>query len=728
MFLDVLEEDLRSDDPKVYALMGSVKSGIFGFCPRTGLLWALEVLAWNPQLLSRVVVILAKLSKLKIDDNWANKPENSLIAIFRGWMPQTAAAIEQRIAALELLIKRNPDVGWRICIDQFDSRSTVGFYNHRPRWRNDAVGAGQPVMDRERGRMARKALDLALAWPAHNEHTLGDLVERLTSVTMTVNDQEMVWTAIAAWAESRPDDARKGALRERIRRHTMTRRSVKLGVQQKLRDRAKAAYDLLAPSDIVLRYQWLFANEWVEQSADELAADDFDFREREERISKLRQAALRQIWDDAGYSGIERLCHVGEAAHAIGSNLVSGVFDEQQTVAFIYKLISDQTQQLRPKLDRCLSTILARLEPTPRHRILLTMIERFSNEGEVGAIKIQRLLQRAPFGTETWTFVDGLTREARERYWKEVFLVWNRDSPAELNRLIDELLSVGRPRAAFAVLMDFKEIESERLIRLLEKVAADPSESASEVGSSAYYLSEALEELSRRSDVSREALARLEFAYIQLLRHSPHGIPNLERELCESPNLFIQALALAYKRNDNGEDPPELRSEKGDSAKAVATAAHMLLTDSKRIPGTNADGQIDANRLRGWLIQSQGLTRKHARKEVGDIVIGQLLARSPMGADGVWPCEPVREALEEFGTAEIAEGMSIGVYNLRGAFWGEEGGGQERGLAEKYRTWSRSLANQYPFVAKMLEDIAATYDRDAVREHTEARVRQRLYY
>ena len=100
MFLDVLEEDLRSDDPKVYALMGSVKSGIFGFCPRTGLLWALEVLAWNPQLLSRVVVILAKLSKLKIDDNWANKPENSLIAIFRGWMPQTAAAIEQRIAAL----------------------------------------------------------------------------------------------------------------------------------------------------------------------------------------------------------------------------------------------------------------------------------------------------------------------------------------------------------------------------------------------------------------------------------------------------------------------------------------------------------------------------------------------------------------------------------------------------------------------------------------------------
>ena len=125
----------------------------------------------------------------------------------------------------------------------------------------------------------------------------------------------------------------------------------------------------------------------------------------------------------------------------------------------------------------------------------------------------------------------------------------------------------------------------------------------------------------------------------------------------------------------------------------------MLLTDSKRIPGTNEDGQIDACRLRSWLFKSQALAREHARKEIGDFVIGQLLARSPIGADEVWPCEPVREVLEELGTAEIARGMSNGVYNSRGVVWREEGGKQERGLAEKYRSWSGSLANQCPFVA-----------------------------
>jgi hypothetical protein len=332
------------------------------------------------------------------------------------------------------------------------------------------------------------------------------------------------------------------------------------------------------------------------------------------------------------------------------------------------------------------------------------------------------------FGAETWIFVDRLTSEEREKYWNQVFTYWNRHTPAELNRLIDELLNAGRPRAAFAILMDFKEIESKRLIRLLDKVARSSSETDPESEQSAHNLSEALEELSRRSDVPREELARLEFIYIQVLRHSEHGIPNLERELCESPDLFIQVLALAYKRKDGSEDPLELRLEKSDSAEGVAAAAHALLADLKRIPGTNEDGQIDAERLRKWLVQSQALAREHARKEVGDIIIGQLFARSAIGTDEIWPSEPVREVLEELGTAEIARGMSIGVYNSRGVVYREEGGRQERELAEKYRRWSGSLVNQYPFVAKTLADIASTYDRDAVREDTEFRVRQRLTY
>ena len=113
----------------------------FSWPGRTGLLWALEALAWNPNWLFRVVILLAKLAEIKISDNWANKPESSLASIFRCWMPQTAAPLDIRIQALELLTRRHPKVGWRICLNQFDLRSTIGHYNAKPQWRPDAAGA-----------------------------------------------------------------------------------------------------------------------------------------------------------------------------------------------------------------------------------------------------------------------------------------------------------------------------------------------------------------------------------------------------------------------------------------------------------------------------------------------------------------------------------------------------------------------------------------------------------
>ena len=70
-------------------------------------------------------MILALLSRTVIDDNWVNKPIASLGAIYRSWMPQTAASLEERMMALEVLTKRFPDIGWQICIEQPKCRYPV---------------------------------------------------------------------------------------------------------------------------------------------------------------------------------------------------------------------------------------------------------------------------------------------------------------------------------------------------------------------------------------------------------------------------------------------------------------------------------------------------------------------------------------------------------------------------------------------------------------------------
>ena len=56
------------------------------------------------------------------------------------------------------------------------------------------------------------------------------------------------------------------------------------------------------------------------------------------------------------------------------------------------------------------------------------------------------------------------------------------------------------------------------------------------------------------------------------------------------------------------------------------------------------------------------------------------------GDDGIWPCEPVRDAIDEPRSQEIAIGMLSGIRNARGATWRGEGGTQEHELAEQYRS------------------------------------------
>ena len=112
-FLNLIEADLREPEPAVFGLLKPFKSGPLGEGQmRSGLLWALEGLGWK--YLGRVSVILARLSTIPIDDNWANRPISSLEALYRSWLPRTAASLAERMQSLESLAKRFPDIGWQI--------------------------------------------------------------------------------------------------------------------------------------------------------------------------------------------------------------------------------------------------------------------------------------------------------------------------------------------------------------------------------------------------------------------------------------------------------------------------------------------------------------------------------------------------------------------------------------------------------------------------------------
>lgn len=725
-FLKILEEDLRSPAPEVIGLMRPIDTSLFGVSsPRTGLLWALEGLAWNPDTFMRAVLILARLAKVELKDNLANKPMASLESIFRAWMPQTAADYNARVEAVGTLLDKYPDVGWAICVDQFGPGNDVGDYTHKPSWRPDGYGFGEPLPFRGPIHNFRVTMmEMALSRPSYTVKMLEDLVERLHGLGSEY--QRTVWKIIEAWHKDGPSDEDAAVLRDKIRRTVLSRRgrrNFKAGFAA-LTEAARKVYHALEPTGLVNKHEWLFRQSWVDESADEIEDEEVDFRKREERIGRLREEALKAIYDADGIEGIFALAANGSAQHQIGWHAVRNVLPKDRIEAFIDGALQPGANDLTSERRNLVFGSLQALNEDDCIDFLRKARTRLSESDFV------RLLLLSPYRKSTWAAADEMSPGGREAFWRDVHPSWIFEPEEHNHESVDRLLRAKRPRAAFsAVHFKLEGLRPSILVDLLIAVARESDDKDGEYLLRDYDVKQAFALLDRNPDVSLEQKAGLEFAYIDILAQmfgrGERHINNLERYIEEHPEMWVQALAWAYKRKNGGEDPETFKLP--DGRKDLAQRGYRLLQGIQRIPGEQPDGTIDKAKLASWIAVVREASAELDRIDVCDICLGELLSNAPAGADGVWPCEPVRDVMENLQSEQLFNGAHTGLYNSRGATWRGEGGDQERELAQKYRTWGEALRFTHPHLsASLLLNMARTYERQAEREDEEAGIRRRL--
>ncbi len=732
-FLSILEKDLDAEKPAVFGLLRSVDSGSFGISPsRTGLLWALEGLAWNPATLPRAAFILARLAQIEISDNWVNKPTNSLESIFRSWMPQTAATHEVRVNVIKALVAHFPNVAWKICIAQFGEHHEVGHYNHKPRWRPDGYGFGEPIPTWEPIiEFRREMVEMALNWKDHTLEKLRDLVARLHSLDAA--HQARVWDILRAWAAEKASDADKAVLREEIRVKTLSRRAVgrlkKTGDEAVMLTAAKEAYAALEPVELMNKHAWLFRQDWVEESYDEIhGGAEIDYSKRDERVAASRMQALREILEQRGLQGIIELAERGNAAWQIGWLAASALLSETELLEFLRIALGPIVEQEGEILSRnnLIAGALRALDNEKRERVLIAIAKGLLDSDAV------KLFLLAPFCRNTWKLIDALEEGARAKYWIEVSPDWIRDSDDERSEAVDRLLNAQRPRAAFSCAhMHLEKLDARLLFRVLSGIPKDGNDKPGHYRLEEYYLEEAFKHITSSPELTLEQKAGLELAYVETLARpwregKNQGIPNLERYVELHPELFVQAITWTYKRDDNSTDPPQLQVAP-DDIKHVAQRSYRLLEGLQRIPGHNDLGELEMTKLAKWVKTVRDSCAELARSQIGDECIGKLLSSAPIGDDGVWPCEPVRQVIEDLRSKSVVSGAQTGRYNARGVQWRGEGGDQERVLAQQYRKWAEALQFTHPYVSsELLMGMVKMYEADANREDTESGIRRRL--
>ncbi len=126
--------------------------------------------------------------------------------------------------------------------------------------------------------------------------------------------------------------------------------------------------------------------------------------------------------------------------------------------------------------------------------------------------------------------------------------------------------------------------------------------------------------------------------------------------------------------------------------------------------------------LEAWIKEARSLAKAAGREDIADSRIGDMLSASPMGADGNWPAEPVREVIDLFRSKPMIEGFQIGKSNRRGVTSRvpRDGGELERQEAAKYRAWAKAITYDHPHTAKALDTLADRYEWEAKRHDEDA--------
>ena len=722
-FLSIIEKDLEKNDPTTRVLMRPIGDPLRSRNPRVGLLWALGLLAWSPKYLHRVIDILAKLHAMEPDDRSGNTAIHSLLSIFRSWMPQTGANIDQRISAFDALAKAFPDVGWAVGRDQYDSRSRTGHYAVKPKWRDYALGYGEVVTNGERRKFERHCLEKALSWAPMDREKLSDLVSSLEVFNETYTGQ--VWDRVLDWSKDASDEDRAW-LREKIRvgvsrkaRRLKRRDAAKsdAGADAQI-SRAKDIFHELEPDDLIWKHAWLFENGWVEWSWEDLNEDDHDYKARDMRIAGLREEAVAEVLKKEHLTGIVRLALSGNASHIVGNGVARLLEDDDARLGFVRHVLSETTFLSSRSLQLFLDGFFFLLGADKAVSLIEVL------RPELDEKKLVRLLCLCRFGEETWKAVEASNKSVSEAYWREVFANWARQSEQELRYAVTKLLEAKRGLSALQLVhLDLKSIESDQLCAILEAIPM-----SSEVGKGAmtmdqHSITEVFKILNDRGTVARDKMASLEFIYLELFKFDKGKIPNLEAEVNANPAIFCEAVSIAYRGKDEPRD-----QEISEKCQRVASNALTFLSALSNVPGVDDQGVIQVEKLKAWVFEARRISEKTGHRSALDYQIGELLSHAPTDEDGVWPCKAVREAVNELYSSDIGHGIAIGRYNARGVHFRGEGGSQERELAEQYEGWAKACAYDQPRMAAVLSEMADNYAREAEWQDSEAMIRRRMRY
>jgi hypothetical protein len=712
-FLQALERLLEGQPDAVRQLLTEESDLLFGRAKHTGLLWGLEVLAWAPEHLSRVALILARMAELDPGGKWANRPINSLRDIFLAWRPSANASLTVRLQVLDLLLDRHSRIGWELLtalLPKLQDSTTA-----KPRWRDDGSECAEALTtamiekayvafdtraldrvgsDLERWKVILNALPLFRPADRDRAVELLDQIETETHKPEKRSDFENVVAKFVRDHERLPD-ARWALSADALAPF-------------------KSIAERLGGEDPVKRHAWLFENLWLHLPEEE-------GRSRDKIENEARKTALREILDREGVGGAITLASNTQHPGLVLNPLVEIIDNVDAT----WDLLERCHEFPDPIAYLAITSIIAlnRFGQAWRDRI-----DRSFREGRWSDAEMAALLSRWPFEASTWEVAEAQGAPVADTYWRTCWMRLRSLNESDLPHAVDRLLVAGRAsELPFELYERWEKLPAETWFRIIDAHAGllQHHRVAGGVKPDMSLLRDVFEHLAQRDDADEVELARREYAWLPLIvdvGRGKHRVTALYRILARNPSFFAQLLQDAYR----GEGEPA-EHEPSDEQQGRADAAHRIFMHWHHVPGFQQPEKPDAEALKQWVREARRLAAESDRGKIGDLMIGRMLAYAPNDTDdSAWPHRAIRDVIEEIISDDVESGIRSEHFNKRGAHWRglTQGGAQERDLAEQARAWAAVVGPRWPRTERLLRRISDMWDNEAKRENEEAAKRK----
>ena len=701
--LDAVERDLWTSPTPFKELFGQGGDPLFAGTPYVGLLGALERMAWSADHFARVAMILARLAEYEPENNVSNRPTESLRSLFLPWIRFSETADSDRLETLKTLVDRYPQAGWNLLIRIHPSNDHLVTDNRLPRWRSWGQDVSSSLTHQDFWRyvsvieeyMVSGAKDDAQRWAG-----MMGIVSKLSPET-----RAQALSALSEQSEVLREQPAAFDLWARLRLELNHHRSFPDAEWAMAAEEVSIladAYARLTPLDPVSAHAWLFDGR--RELPNPLPALSTPLEDQDNQIYEAQRDAIHAVYARGGEVSIARLAEEAVVPLTVGY-AVSNALEQDSAISLALPNIGAEDPKLREFAHGVMAALSFRSGWEPLEPVLGQLKEEGAGPGRVAALYLA-----GQANMETWQRLASEDDAVQEMYWNAVpaFQI-SREITEDLAFAVRRLMEARRTLDLVRFL-SVVEVSNELVEQVLEQT---PVDYANEIAAGrqrridAYAIGRLFEKLDQSDNFSNERIAQLEIPYIHMIDEWQRQ-PALHREILRHPSVFTDFISWVFKRSDGlvDEDVDE------ETRRNRADAAFTVLWGLRGLPGQDADGVVHADALCAWVSEARRLCHERDRGDIGEEQIGQILANAPTGADGAWPCEPVRDLLDAVRSQHVGQGFTTGKFNLRGVTSRGmfDGGEQERSLADGYRADAAKIASAWPLTAQLLRRLADSYE------------------